>query len=641
MAERTSNVYDILHPSPVSLKELSVIAVGLEVWRCEINEYRKNGTLDSFRATCSDMTSLLRTKLPELPSVIYNVIVEYVTRLGKSIAEWLEEYLRTVRYFDNSNNRCTGGLSKVLEHFDDFVCDYNGTIDFIRTAERMMRYDYFDDVSKFVVACKHFLEDHVRRIWPSVRQNIDLSSIDLYTHPQLYYWICHLSNQSNEITGEFNSVDKNMLIECIHMSGNSLAMNYFWNRIPYANQNRMAVVVYERSMKCFVRCILAKLDDRQLVKFVNAKGSYLMRALVEDQFCDERFILQAWMYINNTMNGNTFSKLVVNMVRTEAGYFMRIDHQKLENWLVRCCLIWNSAPHNLKRSAITRISTKELIICREGFRSSPCSTSSEFLLSILSHFTLEEKQSFWRNCWKNLLINKNVRDLQRIMEACFEREDDMVKLKENVIAASENLQLRCVWLLSRAHFDELDALANFCCPHNAETAKHLKRRTLLSSLTSDDFHFNYKLVIHCEEFDTFINNACDSVDHATDFKHQLISSPRNLTLREVSISIRNPQVSYEAFIKFVETFVSTEQILQLVKFSVLYELATHRNYRIIEEANSKPFLDQFLLWCLGSNERVVEFKAHYIDTHVGTSANELLQSVVQFFPLLSRSRITS
>ncbi|XP_065223475.1 uncharacterized protein LOC135847730 isoform X6 [Planococcus citri] len=605
MAERTSNVYDILHPSPVSLKELSVIAVGLEVWRCEINEYRKNGTLDSFRTTCSDITSLLRTKLPELPSVIYDVIVEYVTRLGKSIPDWLEAHSRTVCYFEK---RFPFRLSEVLEYFDDFVGDYDGTIDFVKTSERMMHCDGFDDVLKFIVACKYFLEDHVRRIWPSVRQKMNLSSIDFFTNPQLYYWICCLSGQLNKISIDpYDTVNKKMLIECIHQSGNSLAIHYFWNRIPYGNQMRMAISVYGRSVECFVRCILPKLDDQQLEELVNEKGSGLMRALLQDLSCDERLIFQAWMYINNTMDGSNFSKLVVSMLRIEAGYFIH-SHQTPENWLRRCCLIWNNAPHNLKRSAITKISTKKLIICQDDFMSSPRRTSSEFLLSILSDFTLEEKQSFWRNCWKNLMLNKNVRDLQRIMEVCFEQEDDMIKFMDDVMAASENLQLRCISLLSRANFNELNALVNFCCSRIAETVKLLKRHILMSSLISDDFHLDFELVVHCEEFNTFINNAYDSVDQATDFKHQLVSSPR--ILEDMSICVEMPEVSYEALRKFIEAFVSTEQVLQLVKSSIIDGLkgdAIRRNYRIIEEAQSKPLLDQFLLWCLGSNEQVMEF----------------------------------
>ncbi|XP_065223613.1 uncharacterized protein LOC135847822 [Planococcus citri] len=687
MAEKPSKVYDGMNPTPVSLQQLSVIAVGLQLWRSEINEYRKRRTSERFGFRASDNIASLRAKLPKLPSVIYDVIDENVTRLGNSIADWLEEHSRTVCHFERYVQSC---VSEDQEYFDDFVVDYNeATIDFVKTAERMMHYDDFDDVLKFIVACRFFLEDHVRRIWPSVWGKIRLSSVVFCTNPLLFYWICRLSNRFDEIpTGRNYSIDGKMLIECIHMSGNSLAINYFWSRVSYENQVLMAVDLFRQNKKRFVSCILPKLDnqqleefgnweggnlmlflplnainylwkfvpfeiqmqiaedvflqnrerfascilpklnDRQLEKFVNEKGSefmgdllysrdeeFIFHHLLEDYSRDEELIFHAWTCIIKAMNGSTFFNLVVNMLRTEAGYFISLQrHVKLEKWSQRCCELWNSAPHHLKRLAIIEISSdSEFIICRKDDRLRTCDTSCEFLVSILSDFTLEERQSFWRNCWKNLMLHKNARDLQRIMEACFEHENDcMIKFKENVIAESENLQLRRISLLSRAHFDECDALVNFGCPRSAETAKLLKQRLLQSSFIGERSAFRYEHVVHYEEFDTFIKKAYGSVDLANDFKHQLVSSSNNLA--DMLYCIRRPEFSYEALRKFIETFVSNEQILQLVKSSIIdhFKEGAIRRSTIIKDAYSKPFFDQFLLWCLGSNEQLTEFKQTYI-----------------------------
>ncbi|XP_065224015.1 uncharacterized protein LOC135848141 [Planococcus citri] len=676
MAEKTSNAYDIFHSTPVSLQQLSVIAVGLELWRSEINEYRKRQTLERFRA--SDNIASLRTKLPKLPSVIYDVIVKFVTRLGNSIVDWLREHSRTVFHFDIRYR------SSVLENFDDLVCNYDGTIDFVKTAERMMHHDSFDDVLKFIVACRYFLEDHVRRIWPSVWQKMDLRNISFYRNPLLYYWICYWSNQLNEIpTGRYYTVDEKMLEQCVIMSHNRLAVNYFWNRVPYEDQMGMADYLLRQNIEGFVSCILPKMDNKRMEKFVNEKGESLMRALLEnrsrdkkhvfqlamsyfwnfvpyemqvklakdvfrrnrgcfaryilpwlndqqlEKFAnengielmedllkdfshDESLIFQTWSCIKNTLNdtSSTFSNFVRNMLRTEAGYMY---HQRVEKWSKWCCEIWNSAPHHLKRSAIIDISSDlELIICRKDDRLTTHVTSCQFLLSILSDFTLQERQSFWRNCWKNLMLNKNACDLQRIMEACFEHENDMIEFKENVIAESENLQLRCVSSLSGADFDELDALINFGCPRSADTAKRLEQRCLQSSFLDDSSRFYYPHIVHCKEFNTFVNKAYGSVDLANDFKHQLISSPDNL--RTLMAYVRMPHVSYEEFRKFIETFVSNEQILQQMKSFIIDHLkkAAIRRSVTIKEANSKPFFKHFLLWCLGSNELVMEFQQTYV-----------------------------
>ncbi|XP_065223478.1 uncharacterized protein LOC135847730 isoform X9 [Planococcus citri] len=496
MAEETSNVYDILHPTPLSLQELSVIAVGLKLWRSEINEYRKSRTTESFIDSLYSNITPIISKLPKLPPLIYEMIVECVTKLGRSIRSWLLVYSSPVFYYFIKRDR-----SCVLEYFDDFVIDYDGTIDPVKTAERMMHCDSFDDCLKFTIACTYFLEDHVRRIWPSVRQKMDLRRIHFDRNPMMNYWIRLLRNQLNKIPIDpCDTVAENMLLVCIYMPGNSLAINYFWNGVPYEDEMRIAILVFQRNTECFVKSILPKLDDQQVEKFINEKGQseYLMRALLEEHSHDERFIFQTLMYVKNAMNGSTFSNLVVIILRIEAGFFSRIvhdlDHQKIENWLHVGCIIWDSAPHHLKRSAITDISSDlELMICREDDKppsiTRTTSTSSEFLLSILSDFTLEESRSFWRNCWKNLMINKSARDLQRIMEICLKHEDDIIKFKENVIAESESLQRRCGWLLLCGNYDELDALVNFSYPHSAESAKHLKRRLLQSNFIGENSGF--------------------------------------------------------------------------------------------------------------------------------------------------------
>ncbi|XP_065223060.1 uncharacterized protein LOC135847456 [Planococcus citri] len=713
MAEKTCNAYDIMHPTPASLQHLSVIGVGLQLWRSEINEYRESRTLERFRASESDNIASLRTKLPKLPSVIYDVIDEYVARLGNSIADWLEEHSRTVSYFERY---IRSFHSEVLEYFDDFVVDYNeATIDFVKTAERMMHYDDFDDVFKFIVACRYFLEDHVRRIWPSVRGKMRFRSSNFDKNPQLYYLICRLSNRFYEIptTGryystDYSTVEDKMLYACLHMPGNSLAINYFWNRVPYEDQIRMAIelfrgqkqeffvrcillklndqqlekfvsgmgefwiqelpldkwhvvqlvinylwkfmtfemqmriakAVFRRNRECFASCILPKLNDLQVEKFFNEKDSELMGDLMNDFSRDEELIFHAWTCIIKAMNGSTFTNLVMNKLRTEAGYscFSRYGHQELKKWSQRFCELWNSAPHHLKRLAIVDISSDlKLTICRQDewvrtrasvdiscdvefmlCRLRTRATCCEFLLSILSDFTLEERQSFWRNCWKNFMLNKNARDLQRIMEVCFEHENDgMIKFKENVIAESENLQLRCISLLSRANFDELDVLVNFSCSFSAETAKLLKQRLLQSSFIGERSEFCCTHIVHCEEFDTFINNAYGSVDLANDFKHQLVSSSNNLG--RMLDRVRLPEFSYEALRKFIETFVSNEQILQLVKSSIIDHLKERAIRRSsIKDDYSERSFDQFLLWCLGSNEQlmVMEFKRTYKLTYI-------------------------
>ncbi|CAG7725327.1 unnamed protein product [Allacma fusca] len=221
MAE-ISNVYDP-EPAVPALKENSTIAIAFQVLRSEVHKYRTKNELENFNP--EELHTSLREKLPDLPTSIYDTIEEYVKKLGLSVENWLKEHYKRVLFFHY------GRRNYVLYDFDDFVSDSAGGIDYVKTAERMVRCDRFNNAVKFKVACMYCFEDDVRRIWPSVWKEVGLDQIQFDDCPQLYYWICRLSKQLDKIPlrQEDDSIDGKMFNACIRSSGTS--WEYFWNRL--------------------------------------------------------------------------------------------------------------------------------------------------------------------------------------------------------------------------------------------------------------------------------------------------------------------------------------------------------------------------------------------------------------------------
>ncbi|XP_065223824.1 uncharacterized protein LOC135847990 isoform X1 [Planococcus citri] len=601
----TSDVYDIFHPTPVPLKELSAIAVSLEIWRCKTNEYRDNRKL---KKLCpSDERILLKKMLPDLPTVIYTAIDKYVRRFGPSMETWLEEHHDGIFYFYYDHH------NYVLYYFNNLVCDYTGAIDYVRTAERMMYCDRFDENQKFAIACTYFFEDDIRRLWPSVSGNMDWNTVDFSKSPQLCYWIYSLRNELDRIpSNEVNiSVDEVMLNAFMPQNGPSL--QYFWNRIPLQNRMRRALSIFRRDKLSFARFILPKLNDQQLEEFVNGRIYELISILFKNIWYDKELILLAWMYIRKPINVNGFTKLVVEMLQSEltgcpGNYPIDVDLEP-RIWFDLCCEIWISAPGNFKRSAIVEITSNKRLFSNLIVRVyvvPPIPKEFEFLLTFLSDATSVERSKFWFDCWEQLVEIAQCKDLEKIMKLCFENDAEIAQFKENVMANSGSVRFFCRMLLVRMCLDELNEFANFLFAE-VQAARNFKQQVLRLAYLGRENDFNHATMRKTKEFNKFIEDAFANIDQSTDFKNQLLSSP------EIQRKLANFAlfISFEQLVvEFIDTFVSAEETLLQIQERIIDSLKMEAAY--CKSSRSEFYHTPILFWCLGSQEEVTKFKKNYL-----------------------------
>ncbi|XP_065224204.1 uncharacterized protein LOC135848260 isoform X2 [Planococcus citri] len=588
-------------PALITLQELSAIAVALETWRCEVNNYRTNNELE--KLTPKKLSTSFKSKFPDLPTGIDNTIEKYVTKFSLSMENWLEQHYKKIFFFHY------GHQNYVLQDFDDFVCDYNGTLDYAKTAERMMRCNKLGDVEKFKIACTYFFEDDIRRIWPFVCKKVGLSNIELGNCPQLYYWVCCCRNELDKIpTSEDQTVDEAMFDR--YMPYNIPSLEYFWNRISYQNQIQSAARLYQLKDEFVIRFILTKLDYQQLYEFVNTKGRVMICDLLRNRYFEDEFVLEIWMCMRNVMNEGNFTNLVVDMFDTESTHPYTKEKNDYKNWLCLCRELWHSAPHDLRQSVIKDIISSNLYLFT-SYRRVDGDESSELLLTILECATFDERSSFWTNCWRDLILGKNTEDLQQIMEMCFENGDAIIQFKENVMSPSEYY----VWnlfveILKKFDFEKLNNLVDFCCP-NAELSRHFKQQLLLQSRVFDDkcdLEIWLTMDNDTTQFEKFIDDAYENSDLATDYKNQflmyLLGSEHDL--RDWIFSAL--ECNWKEFPKFIETFVPTEQAMWRMKTRIIDSIKKFSGSSTFTMFYYKPAFDHLLLWCLGNNEKVVKFK---------------------------------
>ncbi|XP_065223324.1 uncharacterized protein LOC135847621 [Planococcus citri] len=597
-------VYDIAQPTPVPLKDLSAIAVSLVIWRHEIRKRRTSNTIDRFSSFSWDISS--NSVLPPgWPSVVYDVIDKYMPRFGPSATTWLSSQYRTTFRLHRTHQ------NSVLEIFDDFVLDYSGTIDYVRTAKRMMDCDRFSLEEKFAIACTYFFEDDIRRIWPSVFQSFDSNSMRFSKCPQLYYWICCLRNERDYIprpTNRNRSVAEVMLDR--HMYENKPSFEYFWGRVSLKAQMRKAK--YTNDKKLLVTFVLSKLNDHQLDEFINTDGCKLIMNLLNDCLRCWWFVQPTWKFMKNKMNESTFKTLVIEMLKLELTSSIGCSWRLPQNWLHCCSEIWNDIPTNVKRSIV------EDILSNGGFSQNASSRNAEqcknghsveFLLLVLSSATFEQRSAFWRDCWLHLIKCARIDDLIRIRKLCFENEDEITQFMGNIIAVSTDLRRWCRELLSSGGFDEVNDLVGFCWP-DIKAAKRFKLHLLQST------DFSSTLVRCVDELNVFIDGTFDNKDQSSDFKNQLMSSPE--TPRLLWKYLYMSYISFEAMMKAVDTFATREETLRVTKMGIIsyFTRASStggRDYRFYYRRSLKtPVYGQFLLWLLGSAEEVERLRQTYV-----------------------------
>ncbi|XP_065224187.1 uncharacterized protein LOC135848256 isoform X1 [Planococcus citri] len=613
MAEVRPRVYDILHPTPVPLKQLSAIVTSFEVWRYEMNTHRMRNNLSDFFENREYCNIKLKTILPDIPRVINDLVQEYIEKFQRSLKEWFNRHYETFRSYNSSKRE-----NCILNDFDDFVTDFKGDVDYVRTAERMMRCDRLDDTVKFKIACIYCFEDDIRRIWPSVCEVITSRVVNFTDELQYWnYWIGILTNQSDKTDvreDDHVAICESIFVNCV-TSENRSSMEYFWNRLRPDNRLEKTSDLLDNDDECVARFILPKLDDQQLSKFVNKYGCFLMTELLDYQLADGIDIVPTWMYIRNFMNESQFVELSEYMLIFLTSKLGGDNTHKL----FFCRKIWNSAPHYLKQTAARKIlsSTELFNKLVSGLNKNGISESTPMFVKLLLNFlpsaTFDERSSFWNNCWHQLIAVARCKYLQQFIKLCFGNEVDITRFKTNVMANSEHLRQLCISLVKDVNFGKLKDLLKFCYPE-VQQARNFKKEILQLALLGEDYKFSCRerdIEPYAYVLNSFINKTYNDADLSAEFKYMLMISPA--FEKFVSLRVRSTDIGDLIEIKrFVEEFKLTEPTLVQIKTRIIdsfkESLTGDGSSRDLLKKRS---LDYFLSWCLGSEAEVEEFKRNH------------------------------
>ncbi|XP_065204484.1 uncharacterized protein LOC135834500 isoform X21 [Planococcus citri] len=594
MAEMVSNVYDLMYPSPATLTEISCQALVTGLWRWGV-ENRVTGDFIS-------SVDIGENLPPNMPSSIKRMIEVYSKTFITSIKEWLAHHHE--KLFSDLND-----MTSILLNFCDFVYDRDGTVHYSHTAERMMTCDRLSNDEKFKIACMYCFEDDIRRIWPSVSKKLDLNEIEFDESSELFYWICMLRNEPHRIPNPNDDLIDNLMLRACP-SRHWSSVEYFWNRIrPEIGLSDVISLSYCED-ESFVRFVLPKLSDQLLGSLVLEKGNDLIYDLLASSH-GEFDILPTWMYIKNKMNENNFTDLIGLFMETETStyHFFSVelkDWSSTDDKMYLCCEIWRNSPDEWKRSAIKNILTQGHLFVRDSITLTEY-RGIRFLLTLLSDASFEERNDFWKTNWRNLIVATRGKDLHRIMKMCFKDENDIAKFKETNMFDYESISARCIGALRLGYFEQFNDILVFCCP-DAQKRMDFKQRILRSCISDESFVLKIEVFSKFELMNEIINDTFDNAQVAADFKNRIISFCAIEDALYQCIHLDN-EYSSDHFTRFIGTFVSNEEVTNLLKQRILEYV---RNFLLNDDDFtcdiSADDLQKILVWCLGNEKEVTKFK---------------------------------
>ncbi|XP_065209133.1 uncharacterized protein LOC135837698 [Planococcus citri] len=580
MMETVSDVYDLTYPSPVSLQEISSIVVAADLWRKGL---KKNIKLENL--------------IPYLPSAIYNSLKEYVRTLRDSIWSW-RNYHSFCRVFDCS-------WLVILNRFNDFAWDWDGTIHEERTAKRMMMCDRFTQVEKFKIACVYCFEDDIKQIWPSVSEMMKLDEINFFYCPEQYYWICYLQNKLHwiPIVNRYPIAEEMLIrssaLECKWRNRSFLV--YFWNRLPSDSQPPSQVYSNHYWREQFARFILPILNEHQLDIFVAKDGCHLIQSLMADE-STLLHVLPTWMYIRSRIDLRNFLHFI-NGLLEEKYIHSHFNSKRVSNLFSE---IWNSAPQHFKRSVLDDVLYNDLI-SRIRNTSLWDNRRMKLLIIVLQDATFEERNAFWRKNWRNLIFSAHPEDLVVMMKLSFRNENEITLFKKNVMSVYKNIAKDCALLLKCSlyeAFEPVNDVLSICCL-NERQRKEYKRRLLRSNYIGKKSVLTVDVIRNNKSLNEFIDDAFqDTADLGVEFKKQLRSSP--VTQHCLLECIRQGWL-FLHLIEFVDSFFSDEQIVVSLKkrfFQYFKKQLIAGRISSIDGAD----MQVFLIWLLGSEDEVIGFK---------------------------------
>ncbi|XP_065217453.1 uncharacterized protein LOC135843470 isoform X2 [Planococcus citri] len=587
----TMNTLIFISNAP-ELKKLASFRLALVVWRNEIINHSLSSKIPSSSQIIEKFYSENVSKT--LPCV-QDLISESIRHIRKELKNWMCNPCDSL-----DRNAFIKNDDTWAKYFDELVWNVEFTIDYLKTCENLLRSDRVYDEEKFTLACSYCMEDHIQDLWQRVEQSLDPDGLSRSAHPwPLLYWIDRMRNQAlcQNISDTFDEDDM-----ILHMPLNRWTTEYFWPCLSSNGQVSCISSALSDKDSISLKHCLRKLDEFHLELVVRDKGPDIVEFFIENVEC-QPLVIPFWNRVKKIFQEHQFLELVRWMLISEVGGLY--CHLLNEDEVSLCEKIWTNAPDHLINHVLNCFAINGLTYVRAR-----CSVRSyrnlRLLDMVLSKASSQQRIEIWRKSWLTFSMHAKYSDMNKLLELCLEDLNERNEFKRLFSTRFDDIKDYCFSLLDAMDLKKLDEfLAVFSADLDAKMI--LKQRLMRSYFLETYSGCSNVYFRNIDEFVAFIDESFSNPETRERFKKDMMMSRVYFD--------RLLEYLYDGDFDTIKSLssacLSNEQDLVEWKEEFKHTCQHCLNSGCFRTFDSLLWQD-FMIWCLGSAEKVEEFKKSLI-----------------------------
>lgn len=585
------------------LQDLSLIKMIVHLCHLCVQKRRENDLSNDIKGKCCTPHNnkfiyssfvLNSFKALQVPSSFTGMIEKYLTIVGNEINRWVNyQNLNIFREEFSSSN-----------YINQTVWNCDGSINYQKTAVKMLSDPSIKEITKFKIKCVYCLEDELKSEESNKRKfDSGLEEIS-FLNPMVCYWYHSLKRTKRNRSAIFDA--KSMIME--KRADNIHAILYFWNRLDLNYQISTAIHLIQKFGFKYQNALLLQMSESLRYHILGEIGGKIISNFA-DASCWES-ALSTWQLIKNTIiTQQKFSDVISDILRQ---YRNGIDFLEfLEN-------LWRTTPDRLKHFCLD-INNGMIIDMLTNFQDEKLDMQNRFLflLVILPDMCIEERRNVLDMITRKVRTdadNYTVFDaliecdrspwiLDKLLNLCLSDTQQRTEFRKKWIR-KDVIEEYCQYLCHQAEWRAFDEFVRLYLPdeRNIEEYKAQFFKTekvhelLVSYLCCDTYHCDLTMIID----DVFPETTA-----ASNYR-------RDLLLSDVAFDYFYSCLKSGRFVvyKNFDEFLSSEKYVKMFKEHVIQHLSSEKLTEILisPKFNESQWNDVLCWLCNRNDKTLSKFK---------------------------------
>ncbi|XP_065208934.1 uncharacterized protein LOC135837551 [Planococcus citri] len=575
---------------PSSLQLLASSEIALTLWQYKYSN-----------STYLTLSSFLNTKtfsceeMLVVPPRFKVKIDERIATIPAELKKWIDFHGQQA-FFDGDFR------ASFSKSFNLMALDSCGGICFKATAINILNSNQFNNVEKYKLACEFCIEDYVKKLWPFVAKDARVGeNVNIDKHSLMCYWNRRLKSRKYTLK---DTLSVKTRLENTRKASNWPAFEYFWNTHSTDREKLpQAILCLKRAYHEAIKRTLPSLNRILATKVFEDVAPQILHLLVPNEKYFQH-VHRFWTVVGHTVYEkeprlfqvlHELWKMVFNPIESGLG----LNNNRCEQINEFLMEIWSKATDNLKYDVSNlhvndffhRLSTSSAVF------PSCYGHNMDFMLDLLDNWRNWNKEQFWHENWRKLVLRAKPEYLERFLKVCLPDDDDVEKFKKELLTFRRIFEL----LIKHGMYSDLKYYLDFCSKDKSQFQQQSKRLLRLH-LDLIMFHDDEKFA----KFDEFVDETFSN--ERTDIealKFQLMSSPKNLNrLHEAIMKDRCTD-----FKRIIGRFVTSKRKLKSLKGKLLNRCSEYViRYRNRYDEFQIDQWRELIEWCIGNVEEIAAYK---------------------------------